>query len=83
MYKRVRHSTPILDQSDINSIATKYSLDMMEFYTTECLDCAGIGIELVKDRVETRRVTYTSQRDTGSTGGRSRTRRAKAKGIDL
>jgi hypothetical protein len=83
MYKRMRHSTPILSQSDINSIAAKYGLDMREFYTTECLDCTGVGIELVKDRVETRRVTYTSQRDTGLTGGRSRSRRIKAKGIDL
>jgi hypothetical protein len=83
----MRHGTryiqPTLNGSDINSIAEKYNLSTKEFDVTECLDCAGIDIELVKGRVEVHRVTSVSQRDTGLTGGRGRSRSIKSKGLDL
>jgi hypothetical protein len=83
MLRKARYTTPVLNQPDISSIAEKYSLNMKEFSLTECLDCAGIGIEMVKGKVEVHRVSTVNQRDTGLTGGRGRSRRLKTKGFDL
>jgi hypothetical protein len=83
MLRKSHYTTPTLNQPDIKSIAEKYSLNMREVSLTECLDCAGIGIEMVKGKVEVHRVSAINQRDTGLTGGRGKSLRRKTKGLDL